>query len=89
MMALPAGFLPFDPNRDSKDSDDEEEEESSPESDEELVDDVLHDPISNGETNHQQKAARHVGGGVILVSENLSRAIEHLPLMLSIVGLGK
>lgn len=70
-MSLPAGFLPFDPNRDNKDSDDEDEEELSPESDEELSEDHLHDSISNGEqtNNHPEKPARHIGGGVVLVSD--------------------
>jgi hypothetical protein len=69
MLALPVGFLPFDPNRDNKDSDDEDEDEdeSCPESDEESSEDTLHDSISNGENNHEQKPARHIGGGVLLV----------------------
>ncbi|CAF1086955.1 unnamed protein product [Rotaria sordida] len=70
MMALPAGFLPFDPSRDNKDSDDDEEddEELCSESDEESRDDDLHDSISNGENNHGQKSTRHIGGGVLLGS---------------------
>jgi hypothetical protein len=67
MMALPVDFLPFDPNRDNKDSDDEYDEESSPESDEESSEDNLHDGITNGESNHEQKQTRHIGGGVLLV----------------------
>lgn len=70
MIALPVAFLPFDPNRDNKDSDDEEEEESSPESDEESSEDNLHPSMSNGENNHREKSARHIGGGVVLVSIN-------------------
>jgi len=66
-MALPVGFLPFDPNRDNKDSDDEDEDESCLESDEESSEDNLHDPIINGESNHEPKPARHIGGGVLLV----------------------
>ncbi|CAF1063191.1 unnamed protein product [Adineta ricciae] len=70
MMALPVGFLPFDPKRDNKDSDDEEEEEEeeeelSPESDEESSGDNLHETMSNG---HGQKQTRHIGGGVLLGS---------------------
>ena len=69
-MALPVGFLPFDPKRDNKDSDDEEEEEEeeeelSPESDEESSGDNPHETMSNG---HGQKQTRHIGGGVLLVS---------------------
>jgi hypothetical protein len=67
MMALPVDFLPFDPNRDNKDSDDEYDEESSPETDEESSEDNLHDGITNGENNHEQKQTRHIGGGVLLV----------------------
>jgi len=67
-MGLPVGFLPFDPNRDYKDSDDEDE--SSPESDEESIVDSLHDTIINGENNHQPRPARHIGGGVLLVREH-------------------
>lgn len=67
MLALPVTFLPFDPNRDNRDSDDEDEEESSSISDEESQDAILHDPIINGEKNHEQKPAHHIGGGVILV----------------------
>ncbi len=66
-MALPVGFLPFDPNRDNKDSDDEDEDESCLESDEESIEVNLHDPISNGENNHERKPTRHIGGGVLLV----------------------
>jgi hypothetical protein len=78
MMALPVGFLPFDPSRDNKDSDDEDDEESSPESDEELNEDTLHDSIVNGENNHQQKSARHIGGGVLLVREYIFIHIQSL-----------
>ncbi len=66
-MALPVGFLPFDPNRDNKDSDDEDEDESCLESDEESIENNLHDPIINGENNHERKSTRHIGGGVLLV----------------------
>ena len=72
MIALPVDFLPFDPNRDNKDSDDEEEEESSPESEEEeSSEDNLHPSISNGENHHRNKSARHIGGGVVLVSRSI------------------
>jgi len=66
MMALPAGFLPFDPNRDNDDSDedDDEEEEEEEISCAESDEDNLPDSISNG-----QKRARHIGGGVLLVRE--------------------
>ena len=67
-MGLPVGFLPFDPSCDNKDSDDEEDEELSPETDEESNEDTLKDPVVNGENNHQQKSARHIGGGVLLGS---------------------
>jgi hypothetical protein len=77
MMALPVGFLPFDPNRDNKDSDDEDDEESPPESDEESTEDILHDSIVNGENNHQHKSTRHIGGGVLLVRENLFIKIHY------------
>ncbi len=70
-MGLPVSFLPFDPSCDNKDSDDEEDEELSPESDEESTADTLQDPVVNGENNHQQKSARHIGGGVLLVREYL------------------
>jgi len=63
MLAIPVAFLPFDPNRDSKESDDE----SCLESDEESSEDILHDAISNGENNHEHKHIRHIGGGVLLV----------------------
>jgi hypothetical protein len=63
MIALPVSFLPFDPHRDSKDSDDE----SCSESDEELSEDTVNDSINNGDNNHDKKQNRHIGGGVILV----------------------
>ena len=68
-MALPETFLPFDPNRDDEDEEEDEEEESFPESDEESNDHIQSDSMTNGETNHQEKATRHIGGGVILVSD--------------------
>jgi hypothetical protein len=70
MMALPVGFLPFDPNHDNRESDDEDEEEEEiyAESDE----DNSHGSISNGENNHEQKQARHIGGGVVLVRKNFN-----------------
>lgn len=68
-MALPVGFLPFDPKHDNKDSDDDEEdeEESCSESDSEIKEDTTHDSLTNGETNHEEKQKKHIGGGVILV----------------------
>lgn len=66
-MALPPAFLPFDPNRDINESDDEDEDESFPESDEESSDNTQSDSMANGEMNHREKPARHIGGGVILV----------------------
>jgi len=69
MMALPVGFLPFDPSRDNKDSDDEDDE-SCLESDDD--DDGLNaDSINNGDNNHERKHKRHIGGGVILVNKVL------------------
>ncbi|UJR20893.1 hypothetical protein I4U23_024002 [Adineta vaga] len=70
MMALPVDFLPFDPNRDNKDSDDEEEEEEESllESDEESSEDNSHGAISNGNNNHERKQTPHIGGGVLLGS---------------------
>ncbi len=69
-MALPTAFLPFDPNRDYDGSDNEDDEPSS-ESDDESNRDPLHDSINNGDNNHERKHKRHIGGGVILVSEFL------------------
>jgi hypothetical protein len=70
MLALPVSFLPFDPNRDNKESDDEDdEEELTPESDEESNEDSVLDPIVNGDTNHESKHTPHIGGGVLLVRE--------------------
>jgi hypothetical protein len=68
MIALPTDFLPFDPNRDY-DGNDNEDDESFPESDDELSEDLLDNPTSNGESNHTSKQNRHIGGGVILVSK--------------------
>ena len=68
MIDLPPMFLPFDPNRDINESDDEDEDESYPDSDEESSDNTQSDSMVNGETNHQEKPTRHIGGGVILVS---------------------
>jgi hypothetical protein len=63
MIALPIGFLPFDPNRDYEESDVEDDESSSE------SDDDLHDSISNGDKKHERKQNRHIGGGVILVTK--------------------
>jgi hypothetical protein len=67
MIALPSGFLPFDPNRDD-DGNENEDDEFTPESDDESIEDLLDNPTSNGESNHTLKKNRHIGGGVILVS---------------------
>ena len=67
MIALPAAFLPFDAARDGKESDEDDEEESSPESDEDSSEPKLNASITNGDANHQAKAPRHIGGGVVLV----------------------
>jgi len=73
MIALPVAFLPFDPNRDYTESDNDEDDESCFESDDDdrLNADPLHDSINNGDNNHVRKHKRHIGGGVILVSEVL------------------
>ena len=67
MIALPTVFLPFDPTRDY-DGNDNEDDETSPESDDESSEDLLDNSTSNGESNHTPKQNRHIGGGVILVS---------------------
>ncbi|CAF3906258.1 unnamed protein product [Rotaria magnacalcarata] len=69
MMALPVGFLPFDPVRDDKDSDDDDdEEESCSESEVEIKANNSHDSVMNGETHRESKQSRHIGGGVLLGS---------------------
>lgn len=61
-MALPSGFLPFDPNHDY---DEDEPCSGSDESNE----NPSHDSISSIEdNNHEPKQNHHIGGGVILVS---------------------
>lgn len=64
MLALPAGFLPFDPNRDNENSDDESLSESP--GDEESLDDLLH-----ASDIHEKKQKHHIGGGVILVCDTM------------------
>jgi hypothetical protein len=73
MLAIPVAFLPFDPNRDSKESDDDEScsECGDEDDDDESHEDHLLNSVTNGDNNHEEKQTRHIGGGVLLVSEVL------------------
>ncbi|CAF0733549.1 unnamed protein product [Rotaria sordida] len=68
MIALPVDFLPFDPNRDDEESDDDESCLDTDDDDDESNNDHLHDPVINGDNNHERKQNRHIGGGVLLGS---------------------